>query len=422
MICTESLERRSLFAGIGLDTGFGTDGTVLPASRGTFVDGAVLASGDSIFTATQIRSTWYVTKLFESGERDTSWGNNGVIETAFEPKQFAIDSRTGLLYAGGEIGGAMSILRLTTTGRRDRTFGPDGVVTFSARDPITATKSDTLSIASILPVARRRVLIAYDREVRTETSPSRTTGTNEILLMQLASTGRRDVTFGSRGVVPLLSGTYEEIESGAATNAAIDTPTLHDLRVDGAGYRAVLSREYGRWSTASDAAERNDLSALQIKSRYLSAGGTVFTAQAYSWNLQVPPTSSSPAQQRMIPLLAESNGGTGVSVVARRETGDRTAFFGYTLAPGQKVGGTPFGTRGLDATDVVRNDFGYYFAADADGTVARFRPDFSLDRRFAARGLGRLSDTVITSGLDSLYADDEGRLLAGSDAGIDRFG
>ena len=109
------------------------------AGSDSLVYGAITVAGGRIVVAGQAsppsgNGQVVVARYLPSGRLDKSFGSGGIFESAFPVKDapflanaVAQDPRTGkLIVAGGYGQGAFLLMRLTATGRLDRTFGTGG--------------------------------------------------------------------------------------------------------------------------------------------------------------------------------------------------------------------------------------------------------------------------------------------------------
>lgn len=408
-------------AAVGLDAAFGKNG-VATLPSGTFSTGKALSAGGAIFAKAGTGSQSYIMKLDAKGRLDASWGENGrVATTFFSASQLAYDAKTGSLYAGGVgASGEVQILRLTAAGQADPSFGSGGIASY-APPAAGGSISTGLTLHEVVPLNKGQVLVAFTRRNETTKGFYESDATVDLNVMRLRADGIRDVTFGRRGITTVHTGRTHGDGSDLYFYDELDVPIFGDVRpeADG-GFRVVFSREYGTRSGNNGLNGTSHDTALQVKSRYVSGGGVIDVKQAHSWTL-LPPANAESDEHRFIPLLVASDAGTDVTVIGNLAVG-RNVYntYAYALTPGHRPAATPFGTRGLVVNQVERSPFGLYYAADKDGTVARFRADFTLDRRFASRGVGQIGGTA-TLFTGGVAPDDHGGVLAVSHTAIERL-
>ena len=141
---------RYLASGI-LDTTFGTGGklvyvSAVHRSASDIVlqpDGKILVSGSMQVTETRtkIRRIWSVSRLLPNGLSDTTFGENGVVSSQVIGLDGVATSialqANGRVIVGGQVNGKPAVIRLSTDGSLDSSFGGDGRVPFDVASGAT---------------------------------------------------------------------------------------------------------------------------------------------------------------------------------------------------------------------------------------------------------------------------------------------
>ncbi|WP_170131213.1 hypothetical protein [Deinococcus yavapaiensis] len=200
--------RRESFAAVRLtstgklDASFGTNGKVTIAFPDSSVgkthavalqpDGKIVLGGEATFVASGV--DFALARLTPTGTLDASFGTNGRVTTPVltlseTDRIFALALQGDKIVAAG--GGKFQVVRYTSNGALDSTFGSDGKVA----DVFGSSSSAT----SALVDRDGRVLLAGERDMNT-------------VVVRLNTGGVLDTTFGSRGVVevPLSSTNWDK--------------------------------------------------------------------------------------------------------------------------------------------------------------------------------------------------------------------
>jgi uncharacterized delta-60 repeat protein len=193
-----------------LDPTFGSGGTVVttlvPAANDSsdavpvaiqFQSGGdILVLVDVTITGANASSTTQVLRYTTAGVLDTTFGNKGiaVLPSSFTGSSMAIDASNRVIVAGDMVSTSdLAAARLTANGVLDTTFGSDGIAATSQSccdaagalviEPaaVGADANDILFCGGLFPTGRRQ--------------PSTT------LLARWTSSGNPDSTFGSGGIV-----------------------------------------------------------------------------------------------------------------------------------------------------------------------------------------------------------------------------
>jgi uncharacterized delta-60 repeat protein len=211
----ETLENRRLFAFGAVDAGFGSAGRV----TAEFID--LSNSGSREITAQPDGSIVYgggsgLARFLASGERDPTFGDDGVVKFADGNYVDHVVDTGGRVYAlfGG---GGGSVRRYTAAGDLDSTFGVAG----------TAGVNDQIGIdpSQIALQPDGKVVVAG-------TGPSGS-GDRVTKIVRLAPNGGADAAFGTGGSVTLSFGRPDTIHG-------LFTDKLLDLRVLAGGQIALL--------------------------------------------------------------------------------------------------------------------------------------------------------------------------------------
>jgi uncharacterized delta-60 repeat protein len=186
------------------DRSFGSRGAVLLRKKNELL-GAELAIDRSgrIVVATRFqglnRGGLLVLRLTTRGRLDSSFGRGGEREVGFGTQSFlgsaTVDGAGRVYVAGAEFPNrTLSVLRLTSRGSLDRGFGSGGI----ARLP----RHGVLALPSAVAVQRDgRVLVAGDEGFSGTTPPEPCGYCLFLTLGRLTPGGRADPTFGEAGVV-----------------------------------------------------------------------------------------------------------------------------------------------------------------------------------------------------------------------------
>lgn len=223
-----------------LDETFGTGGLALfglsvfdqPRSLAAQADGRILVAGSLQGTVGQ---DYYVLRLLADGSLDASFGNAGFVQTDVSPN----DSLTGMqllpdgsIVIAGQNPGGYSLVKYTSNGALDATFGVDGIArTISAVSPFGLTS---------LAVQNDGKLIA---------SLTAMTGTgNAPAVLRFLADGSLDTSFGNNGMaivdVGMFGGTAVSVFvqandkillTGNATNMTTFSPDMVVARFNADG-------------------------------------------------------------------------------------------------------------------------------------------------------------------------------------------
>lgn len=220
-----------------IDTTFGTDGktlvdfgsddeafSVLPQS-----DGGLLVVGRSVVGG---NAKLAVTRLNAAGVVDTAYGTGGkfdsVIGVGAEFRASAQDAFSRTLIAGSAMilgTRRFVVVRLTAAGALDKSFGDDGVSTFS---PGAAGDS-----AAALLVTADRIYVGGTR------TASRASSNTDFAMLALTHGGTLDTAFASSGV---FSFDFTSVEATTTTGLASTLDTVYALTRDSSG-RFLLAGE-----------------------------------------------------------------------------------------------------------------------------------------------------------------------------------
>src|SRR5690606_14170670 len=186
-----------------LDASYGIGGLArldLPSSNVTSnLAMASLADGKVIVASQVGNSSWRITRLNADGTLDTSFGDNGVVDTSLydgtefmpSPRKIAIQ-QNGDFLVGGKFSGGYGrgiLVRYKANGSLDPTFGTGGVANLSSLHGIS-----TVAVSDIALRDDGRILLGFTES-----------GTVTGLVAQLNPNGTLDSTFGSGGVARLHS-------------------------------------------------------------------------------------------------------------------------------------------------------------------------------------------------------------------------
>ncbi len=221
-----------------LDTTFGTNGVVVmpvldvtPAraygmTLAVQSDGAVVVGGSA--EATDIASRGFVLRLTESGVLDAGFGDAGVFildAGAYSSIYSLALADDGAIVAAGYLNESddspseAMILRLTSGGRLDTTFGDDGLALWPG--PGEFSMLSDLAVAGDGSLAAVGILENNDEDT-------------DMLVLKYTQNGALDASFGEDGVFTLDQDAYDQLECVAvlqngkilAGGVAMDTEAL----------------------------------------------------------------------------------------------------------------------------------------------------------------------------------------------------
>lgn len=214
------------------DRGFGTAGRstvslggsslVSIANAASTPSGELVILGNLADPISRLRTNSFVTRLTPDGRRDTRFGRSGMAfvdvtrgSVSQNLTQLAVDSRGRVLLAGSRIatvGQEMVVVRVTSSGRLDRRFSGDGVVTVQPR------RGSVSAFSSV--VVRPDSSLVLGGSTRPDTLDSPVTSP---VVVQVTARGRLDGRFSGDGVAVVKSPT-----------TATHVPTDLIVLVDGA--------------------------------------------------------------------------------------------------------------------------------------------------------------------------------------------
>ncbi len=204
-----------------LDTSFGEGGVATQAPEfrsewsfyalGQDAEGRLVAVGEH--QRSDDDGTLLVARYLPDGRLDTTFGDEGAFE-------YGVDGGDGFAFANtvvplgnalvvaGEVVGNVVVLRLDETGGRDASFGEDGVVIFNTDD------SDTIGFEMTVDDQERLLVVGWR-------SVEQGFGTSEgdVLLLRFLTDGRLDPSFGDGGVVTELFETRDAYLYSVALDA-----------------------------------------------------------------------------------------------------------------------------------------------------------------------------------------------------------
>ncbi|WP_405821563.1 calcium-binding protein [Streptomyces sp. NBC_01390] len=211
---------------------------------------------------------WFVVARYNAdGSIDSSFGNDGRVFADIagptEATDVAIDSNNRIV-AAGYTGGEMAVLRLTSDGIPDTTFGGDGTVTANPAGPVPQEGGDGRALA-LQPDGK----IVVGGQVGSTRF--------DFALMRFNSNGSVDTSFDGDGIVRTDFGGYEAVESLAVQpDGKIVAAGSSDDRAALARYNSNGSLDTsfdGDGQVITPAAGAADV-ALQPDGRIVAAGGS----------------------------------------------------------------------------------------------------------------------------------------------------
>ena len=177
-----------------LDPSFNAAGQVATRVGSDAEVNAVVMSGSTIvaagWSAGPSGRVWAFARYLSYGGLDTSFGNQGRVRLPLGDATGAVDLTvlpSGKIVAVGRVGGKLAVVRLTSGGRLDRTFGGgDGVVR-------TGFGQRGAAATSVARVGRGRIVVAG--------WSTAAGGYQQFALARYLPSGRLDTSFGRRGKV-----------------------------------------------------------------------------------------------------------------------------------------------------------------------------------------------------------------------------
>ena len=203
----------------GLDSGFGTGGTVLtPIGKGKSAqangvvvqpDGKILAVGGAVDEG---ESKFTLARYTAAGALDTTFGTGGIVLTSFgtgsnaSASAVAVQPDGAIVASGGVVPtngqAAFALARYTTAGALDTTFGTGGIVSTAAPNlagPATAASA---------------VVIAPDGKIVTAGATG-SSSQSAVALVRYTGAGALDTTFGTGGAVVTSIGSAANAVAGS---------------------------------------------------------------------------------------------------------------------------------------------------------------------------------------------------------------
>ncbi|WP_330288120.1 calcium-binding protein [Streptomyces sp. NBC_00576] len=211
---------------------------------------------------------WFVVARYNAdGTLDNTFSGDGRVFADIpgptEARDVAIDS-SGRIVAAGYTGGNMAVLRLTSDGTPDTTFGGDGTVTANPAGPVLQEGGDGRALA-LQPDGK----IVVGGQVGSTRF--------DFALMRFNTNGSVDTSFDGDGIVRTDFGAYEAVESLAVQpDGKIVAAGSSDDRAALARYNANGSLDTsfdGNGQVITPAAGVADM-ALQPDGRIVTAGGS----------------------------------------------------------------------------------------------------------------------------------------------------
>jgi uncharacterized delta-60 repeat protein len=154
--------------------------------------GRIVVAGESRFSISSAPFRRFVVRLTTSGELDTTFAQNGVLETDALPvaQSLEIDSQGRFVIGGQTAPNELSVARLTSAGVLDGTFGSGGIATV----PIATTQTSFGNTDNMALDASDRVVLAAFNQSDTS---------SEVFVARLTTSGAPDGGFSGDGVAAL---------------------------------------------------------------------------------------------------------------------------------------------------------------------------------------------------------------------------
>ena len=418
------LEARSLFAVTAVDASFGDDGVVEMPNDLHVND--LLATHGAIYVDAENNKTGVrqIYKFNDDGSVATNWGDNGVVtplqvgegsaisNPLYGGETMAFDGRTNGLYlfdgVEGDGGYALQVQRITPIGKVDGNFGTNGLFSYSEGDTV-------LTAGKLVPLSKNRTLIAFERDESNTTRLNRTTtytdGRDDVVLMRLDRLGRRDKTFGDRGVATVSSGFRKNISQQASNGRFNQTTDASEtkfgdvqVRADGK-YRVISTRDRWVWKPEGEPSRfgtRND--DFSAESTFVNADGGVVAKRSQTYLLR---RERNPHVENYGPRYqvqrASAYGESGVAVLADLN-GQNVVL---RLRPGYRSPAAPLASTDDTVFRSTRNAAGVTFVQTVGQDVSLYASDLSPVQTWGTNGILELPQPYA-----EITADDEGRLVA----------
>lgn len=417
IVATGILAATTLFGGTisqaqtagSLDDTFGTNGTVT-TSLGTNISGIPLAAfeesnGDLLVVVNAFvsNSTAFggdveLLRYTSAGKLDTTFGNGGVVVTAipniFNPTGgVALDSEGNIVIAGTAAPNSSSnetgfgVARLTPNGQLDTTFGSGGTVT-------TFFGNENERASALLVQPNGKILIAGIEPSLSRKSPVQTA------LVRYNSNGSLDQTFGSGG-----------IEQAATAIAGPETLAL----LSNGDYLALAGSAEAEFSSTgtpvSTFTESSPTTTSGFSTTVLQSNGDILVASSVA-----PPAGSAPTSAGL------NKRSTFLNVARFTENDDSDSTFTTTTFPFIPLTSTNFTTVNESTAGgvAVQSNGMIVVAGGIGGTgsnapgllgLARLNADGALDTTFGSGGT--TSNSVASFGLVLLIQNDGNIVVVG---------
>jgi uncharacterized delta-60 repeat protein len=411
----ERLERRSLLSAGAPDPSFGTNGSV----SNTFgeeanIPSAVLVQhdGKAVVVGTVQPGLSFeggtvdfaIIRYTTAGKLDPTFGNNGVTLANFTSngdvgQAAALQSDGKIVVAGYSAldGGVLEVARFTTSGKLDTTFGGSGHV--------TTIFGDGVHVSAVAIDSQGRIFVVAGSNPAND-------GTTELTLARYLPNGTLDSSFGNKGVDAFTTGPA----AGASANAMAIQP-------DG---RIVLGGSIG-----------SDFFAARLTSSG-ALDSTFGTGGITKVNLKGVQSSNATTAASGVAIVA------GGKIVLGGTKTDSSGFSRFALTRLNSNGkiDTSFGSSGITTTAFSQNSVAHAMTVQADGKivlvgsslyvftgypinamnaalVARYTANGKLDATFNHTGEVSYNpeDFPISDGL-AVAVQVDGNILVASDLGI----
>ncbi len=342
-----------------------------------------------------------VARYLPGGRLDPGFGTHGVFETSFPARSgpyigLAVQpqgSRGKLVVAGGYGLGSMLVMRLTASGRVDRSFGTrHGYTTV----PVGGT-------AESLAIGRGGVILVGGSNANANGRP--------MIVARLTSAGRLDRRFGRGGVAQLAFWNLRLAASAGTTGLA----TTSDGGVIGAGHLDYIG---------SDGHGSAGIFRLSSHGRPLTGFGrqghleVAFPKRGGAFQQWFPCAMAVDGRGR-ITVTGDGSAGSGAALLSVRTSARGVldpsfgpARNGHAVLPGLRT----FSTTTCGAT-VSRSGL---LTAGVAATLARLRSDGAPDRGFSRTGRLRIG-TPRHVAIQAVVASGSGAVLLAGSAGNDIY-
>jgi uncharacterized delta-60 repeat protein len=383
----ERLEQRTLLSGGDLDPTFGVGGKVTtPVSfGGTPVIAVAGNSHAKIVVAAQDGNGMAVLRYLPGGGLDSSFGTGGqfilsLLGAKYDPRSMALQSDNSVIIGGHFQSGSTSdafLLRLTSSGLLDSTFGTHGIRLFHFGGTGSTDSADAVAVLSSGKILAATSGFNFEDSV--------------FMAERFNSNGKTDTTFGTAGI-------------GTVDFGSNETNILTSLSVQSTG-KIILGGEY--MSGGKFGARLARLNANGTKDSTFSQGSSTFNQSFIAGKSTVQSNDK-------IVVIGDISTGKAFGVERYNANGSiDTTFNGIGHAA------TMFGKLSVQANGVVVQPNGSIIVAGTVGSnmeVLRYLSSGGLDSSFGPAGRAIISFGSASTGT-AVALQSSGRILVAGKKG-----